>query len=93
MGMPTASDVFAVQELRDKGLLWLVNRVAFHPRGFALALVCEEDGTVSGCQLLGDGSEPHYFTPEDDEVQFRKVQTTLAEAERYAAEGKGDDGA
>lgn len=38
----------------DDGLLWLVNRCVFHPRGYALAFF-PESGTW---MLLGDGSEP-----------------------------------
>jgi hypothetical protein len=52
-------------ELRDTGLLWLINRVVFHPRGYALALVYDDrdnphgnGGTVLGWQLHGDGQEP-----------------------------------
>jgi hypothetical protein len=49
-------------ELRDSGLLWLLNRVVFHPRGYALALHFEgaapELGECTGWSLMGDGSEP-----------------------------------
>ena len=51
-------------ELRDTGLLWLINRVVFHPRGYALALhYADPDpgptgGTATGWSLLGDGTEP-----------------------------------
>jgi hypothetical protein len=50
-------------ELRDTGLLWLINRTVFHPRGFALALMYDEPGqaeggNVTGWQLYGDGTEP-----------------------------------
>ena len=52
-------------ELRDTGLLWLLNRVVFHPRGYALALHFNDGsatgGTFQDCtgwSLIGDGSEP-----------------------------------
>lgn len=49
-------------ELRDTGLLWLLNRVVFHPRGFALALhytgKFPDMGECVGWSLHGDGSEP-----------------------------------
>lgn len=53
-------------DLRDSGLLWLINRVVFHPRGYALALHFEdtpdrnlaEGGEVTGWSILGDGTEP-----------------------------------
>jgi hypothetical protein len=40
-------------DLRKDGVLWLINTVVFHPRGFALA-VDSETGEFS---LLGDGTE------------------------------------
>lgn len=43
-------------ELKDTGLLWLINRVVFHPRGYALALY-SENGKAVGWKLLGDGTE------------------------------------
>lgn len=45
-------------ELRDEGLLWLVNRVVFHPRGYALALHLDDNGAATGWSILGDGTEP-----------------------------------
>ena len=44
-------------ELRDEGLLWLINTSVFHPRGYALAFVMDEDGNATGWALLGDGTE------------------------------------
>lgn len=63
-----------IEELRDTGLLWLINRQVFHPRGYALALhVWPEDheraGEVAGWSILGDGVEPWNFT-DGDEDQF-----------------------
>lgn len=52
----TAGRPFA--EFRDEGLLWLVNRVVFHPRGYALAFHFDDSTNVTGWSLLGDGSEP-----------------------------------
>lgn len=50
------------RDLRESGLLWLINRVVLHPRGYALALhypdgVQSEIGPT-GWSLMGDGSEP-----------------------------------
>lgn len=45
-------------DLRSTGLLWLLNRVVFHPRGYALALHFADDGACVGWSLLGDGTEP-----------------------------------
>lgn len=44
-------------DLREDGLLWLINRVVFHPRGFALGY----DRDAGTFLLLGDGSEPWRF--------------------------------
>lgn len=35
-------------DLRDTGILWAVNRALFHPRGYALALHCDADGSIPG---------------------------------------------
>lgn len=65
-------------ELRDSGLLWLINRTVFHPRGFALGLVTDETGAVVGWLLEGDGSEPWMFSPAFEEVElFRAAEATL----------------
>lgn len=51
-------------DLRDTGLLWLINRTVLHPRGYALALNYEEpmDGDEpTGWSLMGDGSEPWQY--------------------------------
>ena len=65
-------------DLSDTGLLWLINRVVFHPRGYALALVCK-DGTreVEGWTIKGDGSEVWYFSPEIEDKEFVKVNAFL----------------
>jgi hypothetical protein len=44
-------------DLRSDGLLWLINRCVFHPRGYALGYD-EEQRTFC---LLGDGTEPWEF--------------------------------
>jgi hypothetical protein len=58
-------------ELRSTGLLWLINRVIFHPRGYALALHYSPDmEEVVGWSLMGDGTEPWSMgepTPEQRE--------------------------
>lgn len=35
----------SVKELREKGLLWQINRMVLHPLGYALSVVLEDDGT------------------------------------------------
>lgn len=67
-------------ELRDTGLLWMINRSVFHPRGFALALVYGSDGECAGWQLLGDGGDPWTYGPDIDEAELlRQAEQTLRE--------------
>lgn len=63
------------EELSDSGLLWLINRTVFHPRGYALALTVT-DGEATGWSLLGDGSEPWQFGG-DETSNFRRAEATL----------------
>lgn len=60
-------------EMSDEGLLWLINRVCFHPRGYALAFHKNEAGDVTGWSMLGDGSEVWTFPNEADDEEFAKV--------------------
>ncbi|MDX3629035.1 hypothetical protein PV728_01660 [Streptomyces europaeiscabiei] len=69
-----------ISELRASGLLWLINRTVFHPRGIALALVYGEAGEVTGWQLIGDGSEPMWFSPDDEGALFAAAKATLSQA-------------
>lgn len=62
-------------ELRESGLLWLINRVVFHPRGWALGLV-RRDGEVVGWSLQGDGKEVWEMTGSEDD-EFARAQATL----------------
>lgn len=66
------------ETMRDQGVLWAINRYLFHPRGYALALMVEEDGTVSGWSIQGDGSEVWTFTSEDDDRLFAAFEAFLA---------------
>jgi hypothetical protein len=72
-----------LSELRTHGLLWLINRVVFHPRGFALGLQRDDDsGEIIGWEMLGDGTEPWQFgSLEDgtliDDDQFAKAEAFL----------------
>lgn len=68
-------------DLRDSGMLWWINRVAFHPLGVALALeVDTTTGEVSGWALEGDGSSVWAFTEEVDSHRFAQAMATLDEA-------------
>jgi hypothetical protein len=78
--MSKASPVRPLSELSDAGILWLINRVVFHPRGFALALHADDDGLVTGWQLQGDGSEEWSFPPEREWDHFQRAEQTLQDA-------------
>lgn len=65
-----------LSELRESGLLWLINRTVLHPRGFALALVVDGNEVV-GWQLLGDGTEPWSFGDDETDL-FARVEALLS---------------
>ena len=68
-----------LSELSDSGLLWLINRVVFHPRGFALQLVKDfETGEIVGWRLSGDGTQAWHM--EGDEPEFESTEATFAAA-------------
>jgi hypothetical protein len=61
--------------LREDGLLWLINRTTFHPRGYALGY----DEDTGKFELYGDGSEPWKFGLGDDleQVLFDAVARVM----------------
>lgn len=65
--------------LANTGLLWLVNRVVFHPRGFALAIHHNRNGEATGWSIMGDGSEPWTFDPDsvDEDDLFARAEAFL----------------
>lgn len=78
---PDTTVVRPLATLRDSGILWLINAAALHPRGFALSLVIDDAGMITGWQLLGDGTEPWSFAPGPDiDERFAAVAATFAEA-------------
>lgn len=64
-------------DLRETGLLWLINRTVFHPRGFSLGMMFFE-GEFAGWVLEGDGREPWSFPVDDEAALFEAAQRTLA---------------
>lgn len=74
-------------ELRDSGLLWLINRVVFHPRGYALAIHFEdgERKNATGWSLLGDGEEIWEMGVSEDELFDRVAHTLRDQTEREKA--------
>jgi hypothetical protein len=76
------------EDLRTTGLLWLINRAVFHPRGYALALTVE-DGEATGWSLMGDGSEPwEYGEIEVGNDKFRRAEALLASLRKPALTGR-----
>jgi hypothetical protein len=62
--------------LREDGVLWLVNRSVFHPRGFALAV--DESGDF---YLVGDGSDPWIYADDvDEDALFEAVEDLFVRA-------------
>lgn len=66
-------------KLADSGVLWLVNRVVFHPRGFAIRIHTDEAGDATGWSIDGAGREPWAFLSEVDDAKFQAVEALLAE--------------
>lgn len=71
---PAATSPLPFNQLRDTGLLWLINTSVFHPRGYALSIhINPETGIAQGWQLLGDGTQ-RWAWAEDvmaDELDYR----------------------
>ncbi|PWI16036.1 hypothetical protein DI272_19080 [Streptomyces sp. Act143] len=68
-------------ELRDSGLLWLINRTALHPRGLALALHLDEHGQAYGWSLVSNAEgEPWQFDPATDNDGYQRAEATITKA-------------
>lgn len=69
------------QELRDSGLLWLINTSVLHPRGYALSLCFDGDdenlGECTGWILMGDGTERWAFDERNREFSKLLDETFL----------------
>jgi hypothetical protein len=67
-----------LHELMESGMLWLINRSTFHPRGFSLALETDDKtGEVVGWKILGNGQELWSYQQHNDEEKFLKAEATL----------------
>jgi len=77
------------EELREHGLLWLINRTVFHPRGYALGLSYPEDASREdieahrvqpvGFTILGDGTEPwNYDNEMHEDAPFEAAEALFA---------------
>lgn len=70
--------VYSFNELEKSGLLWMINRYIFHPRGFTFGLVPDERGNMTGWALLGTGKECYKFMSDMDDMGFLAAETFLA---------------
>lgn len=76
--------VFSLADLLDTGVLWLINRTVFHPRGYALAVEVDDRGEAVGWSLMGPGDEPWQYGDEQTEQQrFAAVERLLREASEH----------
>ena len=72
-------------DLIDDGLLWYINRVAFHPRGMALAY----DPDTQEFFVWGDLDEPWTFDEESDKEKFVAFEHLLSRlAAQIGLDGK-----
>lgn len=63
----------APQELLDNGVIWAINRVLFHPRGYALQLNVA-DGMF---KIWGNGDEPWEFRGVDEDAKMKAFNALL----------------
>lgn len=61
-------------DLLEDGLLWLINKTVFHPRGFALGYTPE----TGEFELWGNGDEPWGYANVDEDAKFRAVEAAFA---------------
>lgn len=70
-------------ELRERGLLWLINTSVFHPRGLAMALHYGDDDPdleePTGWSLLAAGPDEAFdYAPSVDiDECFRQAEATM----------------
>lgn len=75
---------FDFRRLSEFGVLWLINRVVFHPRGFALVLEYEDGNPEPiGWSLQGDGSETFRFEGFDEDEKFWAFEELLTQAREH----------
>ena len=46
------------RELQSSGMLRYLNELSLWPQGYALALIADDEGTILGWNVVGDGAEP-----------------------------------
>lgn len=53
----------------DTGLLWMINQVIFHPRGYAMYISLDGEGVATGWGVMGNGRERWAFVDDDPKTQ------------------------
>lgn len=74
----TTDQITTKVDLREDGILWMLNTTVFHPRGLALAV---SDGHL---YLTGDGDEVWVFEEDVAESSFESFNAMI---ERHLAKG------
>lgn len=75
-----ARNVFDFEALMPTGILWLINRTVFHPRGLALSIAVPADGgPCQGWEIVAspDGSPYHFSDAVDEAAKHRAVEELL----------------
>lgn len=72
--------IYPFESLRDSGILGLINREVFHPRGYALALVVDDESHKAiGWTLVGNGSMVFGFEEWENEEINEAVDAFLSQ--------------
>lgn len=91
---------FAQLTSDDTGLLWLINRACFHPRGYALALHYRADPATGGTDpnpvgwsILdsGDGTPWRYGEDLAEDEAYALVERLLAHARTHGRAPAAED--
>lgn len=84
-----SDDAQPFERLVDTGLLYWINRNAFHPFGFSLALdVNEETGEAEGFKLLGDGAAGITFDRGDPALEQQIAACNLTMLPKMRDDGQ-----
>ena len=76
--------IYSFKQMSDNGILWLINRVVFHPRGLALCLeFAKGEKEPRGWSILGF-NEPVVFNLPDnfERNRYEIIERLFVEAKR-----------
>lgn len=65
-------------DLHDDGILWMLNRTVFHPRGFAAGF----DPVTGNFQIFGDGTESWNYAESMEQAENERFRAFEALLER-----------